>query len=69
MNDRSIFCKNIQRLMDENNLTIKEMAEIMDVKECIVEQLCQNIIPSDLYVDSLFNLCVYFNLTPSDFLN
>ncbi len=59
-----IFCKNTINLMQKNNLTPKQMMQIMKIGKTSFEKLQKGVLSNRITVETLFILCQRFNVTP-----
>ena len=60
----NIFTENVTYLRKVNNLSLKQMSEILNISTYNIKKLEQGILPPKLKVDVLFKVQHYFAISP-----
>ena len=63
-NEIYVFCQNIKKLRENNNLSKIEMAKIMGLSVMSLRKIENGELPPRIGVNTLFNLCKNFNIKP-----
>ena len=62
--DIDVFCQNVKILRERNNLSKKEMAEILEIGIASLTKIEQGVIPPRATTNIIFNLSNSFNIKP-----
>ena len=60
----NIFTENIIYLRKVNNLSLKEMSEILNISTYSIKKIEKGLLPSRLKVSVLFKIQKYFGISP-----
>ena len=61
-----IFCQNIKRLREKNELSKKEMADILEIGLTSLVKIEHGIVPPRMGADVIFKTSQYFKIKPHE---
>ena len=64
-----LLCQNVKFLREQNGLTIKEMAQILDIPLASMKKLEDGILTKRVRVDIVYRIDCYFNVGPKELLS
>ena len=64
-----VFTENITYLRKENNLSLKQMSEILNISTYCIRKIEKGILPHNLKVDILFKIEKHFGIFPQIFVS